>query len=215
MRISRNENYLRWVHKFFEHVQNFLTDLLKLHVWEEHCSNWLLLSLSLSEWTRVTRNDPPNKLKWSIHARSVVDSAQWYLGITCCILVILTIFWLFLLGHSYMTVRLWHQKTMQMELKGCCKVDIHVNSPLSPSSFGSRFGTARLRHYTWRVDSYIFLLNLVHSCAFVWNMSSVLPMFILLLRKNFAQLKKKNDLTLQRRRMGANFNFFTFVHIRQ
>ncbi len=37
----------------------------------------------------------------------------------------------------------------------------------------------------------IFLLNSVHSCSFVWNTSSVLPMFILLLRKNRAQLKKK------------------------
>ncbi len=58
-----------------------------------------------------------------------------------------------------------------MELKDCCKVDIRVNSPLSSSSFGSRFGTVRLGLYTWRIDSYIFLLFsysirfvLVRSC---------------------------------------------------
>ncbi len=83
MRISRNENYSCWVHKIFEHVQNFRTDLLKLHEREEHCSNWFSLSLSLPEWTRMTRNDPPNKLEWSNSARSAVHSAQWDLGITC------------------------------------------------------------------------------------------------------------------------------------
>ncbi len=43
-----------------------------------------------------------------------------------------------------MTVGLGHQKTVRMELEDCCKVDIHVNSPLSSSSFGSRFCTVRL-----------------------------------------------------------------------
>ncbi len=89
----------------------------------------------------------------------------------CCILDVLT-------GcsncHSYMTVRLGHQKTMRMELENCCKVDIRVNSPLSSSLFGSRFGTMRLGHYIWHVDSYIFLLVsysirfiLVRSCE-IW-----------------------------------------------
>ncbi len=70
-----------------------------------------------------------------------------------------------------MTVRLGYQKTVRMELEDCCKVDIHVNSPLFSSSFGNRFGTLRLGHYTWCVDSYIFLLFsysfqfiLVRSC---------------------------------------------------
>ncbi len=35
-------------------------------------------------------------------------------------------------------------------------------------------------------------------------MSSVLPMFVLLLRKNRAQVRKKIDLTLELRRMGTN-----------
>ncbi len=45
-----------------------------------------------------------------IRPRSAVDSAQWDWG---------------------MTVRLGHQKTMQIELEDCCKVDIRVNSPSS------------------------------------------------------------------------------------
>ncbi len=76
-----------------------------------------------------------------------------------------------ILGHSYMTVRLGHQKTVRMELEDCCKVDIRVNSPLFSSLFGSRFGTVRLGHYTWHIDSYIFILFsysirfiLVRSC---------------------------------------------------
>ncbi len=74
MCISRNENYSHWVHKFFEHVQNFHADLPKLHAREEQCSNWL--SLSLPEWTRMTRNDPPNKPERSIRDHSAVHSAQ-------------------------------------------------------------------------------------------------------------------------------------------
>ncbi len=31
------------VHKIFEHVQNFCTDLWKLHTWEEYCSNWIVI----------------------------------------------------------------------------------------------------------------------------------------------------------------------------
>ncbi len=69
-----------------------------------------------------------------------------------------------ILGHSYMTVGLGHQKILWMELEDCCKVDIRVNSPLS--SFGSRFATVRLGHYTWRVDSYI-ILTILGSYLFV------------------------------------------------
>ncbi len=47
-----------------------------------------------------------------------------------------------------MTVRLGHQKTVRMELDDCCKVDICVNSTLSSSLFGSRFGRVRLVHTT-------------------------------------------------------------------
>ncbi len=81
MRISRNENYSRWVHEIFEHVQNFRTDLPKLHPWEEHCPNALSLSLSLPKWPGMTRNDHPYKLEWSIRPQSAVDSAQWDWGI--------------------------------------------------------------------------------------------------------------------------------------
>ncbi len=63
-----------------------------------------------------------------------------------------------------MTLRLGHQKTVQIELecaRDCCKVDIHVNSPLSSSLFGSRFGTVRLGQHTPSVliptYSYYFL----------------------------------------------------------
>ncbi len=70
-----------WVRKLFEHVQNFRTDLPKLHGREEHCSNWLSLSLSLLEWPGMTRNDHPNKLELSIRLHSGVDSAQWDWGI--------------------------------------------------------------------------------------------------------------------------------------
>ncbi len=73
-----------------------------------------------------------------------------------------------------MTVRLGHDKTVRMELecaRDCC---ICVNSPLTSSSFCSRFGTVGLGHYTWRVDFYIFLLFsysirfiLVRSCE-IW-----------------------------------------------
>ncbi len=42
--------------------------------------------------------------------------------------------------------------------KTAAKIDICVNSPMFSSSFGRRFGTVRQGHYTWRVDSYIFLL---------------------------------------------------------
>ncbi len=45
MCITRNEKYLHWEHESFEHV-----GLPKLHRWQEHYSNWLLLSLSLPEW---------------------------------------------------------------------------------------------------------------------------------------------------------------------
>ncbi len=61
--------------------------------------------------------------------------------------------------------------TVGLELEDCCKVDIRVNPPLSSSSFSNRFSTVRLGHYTWRLDSYIFLLfsysirlNLICSC---------------------------------------------------
>ncbi len=41
-----------------EHVQNFRTYLQKVHGWEEHCLNWLSLSLSLIEWPgMITRTD--------------------------------------------------------------------------------------------------------------------------------------------------------------
>ncbi len=59
---------------------------------------------------------------------------------------------------AYMLYSSCSNCTLGMELEDCCKVDIRVNSPLSLSSFGSRFGTVRLGHYTLRVDSYIFLL---------------------------------------------------------
>ncbi len=70
-----------WVHKLYEHVHKIRTDLPKLHGWEEHCSNWLSLSLSLLEWPGMTRNDHPNKLELSIRPHSGVDSAQWDWGI--------------------------------------------------------------------------------------------------------------------------------------
>ncbi len=70
-----------WVHKLFEHVQNFRTDLPKLHGPEERCSNLLSLSLSLLEWPRMTRNDHSNKFELSIRPHSGVDSAQWDWGI--------------------------------------------------------------------------------------------------------------------------------------
>ncbi len=47
-RISRNENYSRWVHTIFEHIQNFHTDLPKLQAWEKHCSNWLLFVIVIA-----------------------------------------------------------------------------------------------------------------------------------------------------------------------
>ncbi len=85
-----------------------------------------------------------------------------------------------------------------MELEDCCKVDIRVNSPLSSSSFGNWYGTVRLGHYTWRVDYYIFLLFsysiqfiLICSCEILGRIVQCSSMFILLLRKNSAQLKKK------------------------
>ncbi len=60
--------------------------------------------------------------------------------------------------------------------RDCCKVDIPVNSPLS---------------YTGLDDSYIILLfsysiRFIHVC-----LCSLLPIFVLLLRKNRTQLKKK------------------------
>ncbi len=83
MCISRNENYSRWVHEIFEHVQNFHTNLLKLHAWEEHCLNWLSLWLSLPEWPGMIPRTNTNHVEWSIRARPAVDSAQqWDLGIT-------------------------------------------------------------------------------------------------------------------------------------
>ncbi len=71
-----------WVYELFEHVQNFGTNLPKLHGREEHCSNWLSLSLSFLEWPRMTRNDHSNKFELSIRPHSGVDSAQWDWGIT-------------------------------------------------------------------------------------------------------------------------------------
>ncbi len=73
---------IRWVHKLFEHVQNFRTDLLKLHGREEHRLNWLSLSFSLLEWPGMTRNDHSNKLELSIRPHSGVDSAQWDWGMS-------------------------------------------------------------------------------------------------------------------------------------
>ncbi len=64
-----------WVHELFEHVQKIRTDLPKLHGWEEHCPNWLSLSLSLLEWPGMTRNYHLNKLELAIHPHSGVDSA--------------------------------------------------------------------------------------------------------------------------------------------
>ncbi len=77
-----------WIHKLFEQVQNFRTDLPKLHGWEEHCSNWLSLLLSLLEWPGMTRNDHPNKLELSIRPHSGVDSAQWDWGIHYPVIII-------------------------------------------------------------------------------------------------------------------------------
>ncbi len=91
-----------WVHKLLEHVQNFRTDLPKLHEREEHCSNWLSLSLSLLEWPGMTRNDHPNKLELSIHPHSEVDSAQWDWGISKTPLKLPSLFvaWLFWTFHN-------------------------------------------------------------------------------------------------------------------
>ncbi len=75
MRISRNENYSRWVHKSFEHVQNFHADLQKLHALEEHCLNRLSLSLSLPEWPGMIPRTNTNHVELSILGRSAVDSA--------------------------------------------------------------------------------------------------------------------------------------------
>ncbi len=128
--------------QIFDHVQNFCTDLLKLHTREEHCLNGLSLSLSLPEWPGMNMNH----VEWSICARSAVDSAQWDLSITstnnfhsclrtlktcsyhlcrtactlysshsCCIPGCSN----FILCHSYMTVRLGHdQKTVRNKTNG-------------------------------------------------------------------------------------------------
>ncbi len=69
--IRRNENYSCLVHDIFEHVQNFLTDMPKLHAWEEHCSNGL--SLSLPEWPGMTRNDQ----EWSPIQTRMVNSSSF------------------------------------------------------------------------------------------------------------------------------------------
>ncbi len=107
MHISRNENYSCWVHEIFEHVQNFHTDLLKLHTREEHCLNWLPLSLSLSllEWQGIIPRMNTNHVEWSICARSAVDSAQWDLGITRSWINILPIWY---------EERLWIDKAQQL-----------------------------------------------------------------------------------------------------
>ncbi len=83
MLISKNENYSHLVHKKFEHLQNFRTGLPRLHARKEHCSNPLSLSLSLPEWTRMTRNDRPNKLEWSIHPHSFVGHRRWSMPGQC------------------------------------------------------------------------------------------------------------------------------------
>ncbi len=60
-----------WVQMFFKHVQNFRTDLPKLHGREEHCLNWL--SLSLLEWPGMTRNGQ----EWSPKPTWIVNSSSF------------------------------------------------------------------------------------------------------------------------------------------
>ncbi len=87
MPITTNENYSCWVHKMFEHVQNFHTGLPKLHAREEHFE----LIVTVIVIARMTRNDHPNKLESSIRAHS----AQWDLGIifnSICYLTVVTIY---------------------------------------------------------------------------------------------------------------------------
>ncbi len=129
---------------------------------------------------------------------AVFQSFLLYSGCSNCIL-----------GHLYMIVKPRHQKTVRMELEDCCKVDICVNLPLS----SSLFGTVRRGHYTWCVDSYIFLLFSYSIVRVKYEQcSSYVHTFT---EKEPCPAKKKNDLTLRRRRMCTNFNFFTFVHVRQ
>ncbi len=78
-----------------------------------------------------------------------------------------------------MTVGLAHQKTVQMKLEDCYKVDIRVNSPLSFSSFGSRFSTVRLEHLLIPTYSHYFLTQFglflfVHVKYYV-ELGSLLP----------------------------------------
>ncbi len=101
-----------------------------------------------------------------------------------------------ILGHSYMTVKLWQQKTVRMELEDCCKVDIRVNSPLFSSSLVCRFGTVRLGHYTWRVCSYIFLL-FSYLIQFILVRSCQIPVVLFLCsyfywERTVPNYKKKN-----------------------
>ncbi len=107
-----------------------------------------------------------------------------------------------------MTVELEHQKTVRMELEDCCRVDIHDNSPLTSSTFVSRFGTVRLGHYPWHVDSYIFLLFsysfrffFVRSCE-IWVVFFLCSYFywertVPNWKKKFDPLTKKNGCKFQ------------------
>ncbi len=157
MRVTTNEKYRAghfWVHKLFEHVQNFRTNLPKLHRREEHCSNWLSLSLSLLEWPRMTRNDHSNKLELSIRPHSEVDSAQWDLGImsngqiiwttqfitqssgqplnktfiTCSIISVRKYgVYLKLLGTSFIGMKVWRLSTLLLVIQYVWHIaDIHL-----------------------------------------------------------------------------------------
>ncbi len=66
-----------------------------------------------------------------------------------------------------------------MELEDCSKLDIRVNSSLSSSSFGNRFGTVRLEHMLIPTCSYYFLTQfgsfLFVHVKYLVELSSVLP----------------------------------------
>ncbi len=127
------------------------TDLQKLHSREEHCSNWLSLSLSLPEWHGMIPWTNTNYVEWSIRARSAVDLAQWDLGIEMD--------WSMTgLPNIWFVLTAVHTTSSAIDIK---REDLrYINWPIYILSMHSKLATTQ---HTWGLKVWHLWLSVMHE----------------------------------------------------